>query len=231
MAHGRRTPMPKETAQLTVGWAIARQPGTLDLAPRMILALATMPSPLDRVLRHGVLQVLVTVPLPGVACPTAGISAISMMLPHQVETTRRPLRALTVLLLLVLLHRPLVDGLTMLPHPAEPSVHPPLEDCLSVEATMPRLLRPLMHQPLRLAALLLLPVRAMAMMTVALATMMPRQVRKCLLSFSSFLQPDAIEEKLVLSTQHGFRSRMGVVPASHMYSISNPDVISQNSHK
>ena len=186
MAHGHRTPMLKETAQHTVGWEIARQPGTQDLAPRMILALATMPSPLDRVRRHGVLQVLVTVPLPGVACPTAGISAISTTLPHQVETTPHPLRALTVLLLLVLLHQHLVDGPTMLPHPAEPSVHPPLEDCLSVEATMPRLLRPLMHQPLRLAALLLLPVRAMATMTVALATMMPRLVRKCLFVVSQF---------------------------------------------
>lgn len=187
MAHGRRTPMRKETAQLTVGWATARRPGIRDLALHMILALATMPSPLDRVLRHGALQVLVTVPLPGVAYPTAEISVISMMLLHQVEITPHQPLVLTVLLLLALLRRHLVDGPTMLPHPAEPSVHPHLEDCPSVEVTMPRLLRPLTHQRLRLAALLLLPARAMEMMTVVLATMMPRQVRKCPLSFFQFL--------------------------------------------
>lgn len=201
--------MPKETAQLTVGWATAHRPGILDLAPRMILALATMPSPLDRVLRHGAPQVLVTVPLPGVAYPTAEISVISMMLRHQVETTPHPLLALTVLLLLALLRQRLVDGPTMLPHPAETSLHPHLEDCPSVEVTMPRLLRPLTHQPLRLVALLLLPARAMAMMTVVLVTMMPRQVRKCLLSFFSFFLTNPTQSKKTLSRQYSMDLDIG----------------------
>lgn len=211
MAHERRTPMLKETVQLTVGWATARRPGILDLAPRMILALATMPSPLDRVLRHGAPQVLVTVPLPGVAYPTAEISVISMMLLHQVETTPHPLLALTVLQPLALLRRRLVDGPTMLPHPAEPSVHPRLEDCPNVEVTMPRLRRPLTHQPLRLTALLLLPARAMAMMTAVLGTMMPRQVRKCLSSLFSFffLFTNPTQSKMTSSQQYSMDLDLG----------------------
>lgn len=53
-----------------------------------------------------------------------------------------------------------------------------------------------------------------------------------LVVFQFFLnKPDTIEENLVPTIQHGFRYWMGVVPASHMYFISNLDVISQNSHK
>lgn len=205
MGHVLRTPMPKEAVQLMVAWVTARQPGTLDLAPRMILAPATMPSPLDRALRHGAPQVLATVPLPGVACPTTEISVISTMLQHQAETTPPPLRAPMVLLPRALLRQHLVGGPTMLPRLAEPSVRPRLEDCPSVEATMLRPLRPLTHQLPRLAALLLLPVRAMAMTTVVLATMRAHRARKCLLSFFlSYTVPTP--KKIVDSTQHGFTS-------------------------
>jgi hypothetical protein len=193
--------MLKETVQPMAAWATVLRPGTLDPAPRMILALATMPSLLDRALRHGAPQVLATVPLPGVACPIAETSATSTTPRHQVATTLLPLPALTVLLLLVLLHQHLVHGPKVLPRPAELSVLQPLGDCLSVEATMPRPLRPLTHQPLRWVASLPPPVQAMAtMMEVPATTRAPQALECFLIPFQFYTVPDTLKKARRLNT-------------------------------
>jgi hypothetical protein len=188
-----------------VAWATARQPGTLDLARHMILALVTMPLLLDRALQLGVPEVLVTVPLRGVACPIAVISVISTMPQHQVEATLLPPRVPTALLLLVLLRRPLAHGLTMLQRPAELSVLQPLVDCPSAEATMLLPLQPLTHPHQRWAALLLPLAPAMPMMMVVLVTTRARRARKCL-SFLSSSTPSRHTAKSS-STQHSMDFR------------------------
>lgn len=203
------TPMRKEIVQPTVAWATVRQLGTPDLAPRMILAPATMPSLPDREPQHGAMQVLVTVPLPGVACPTAETSVISTMPQHQVETTLLPLRAPTVLLLPVLLRRHLARGPTVLPRLAEFSVLPLLVDCPSVEATMPQLLRPLTHQLLPWAALLLPQVRVMAMTMVVLDMMRALLALNCFLISPSLIPSQHIEKRS--PTQHSMDLDIGRV--------------------
>lgn len=220
------TPMRKEIVQPMVAWATARRLGTLDLAPRTILALATMPSLPDRELQHGATQVLVTAPLPGVACPTAETSVISTTPQHQAETTPLLPRAPTVLLLLVLLHRHLARGPTALLRLVELLVLPLLEDCPSVEATMPRPLRPLTPQLLRWAALLLPPARAMARTMVVLATMRALLALKFPLIFSSFIPSQHTEKSS--STQHSMDLDIGWAwDRLHICILfQNPDVIS-----